>query len=248
MSEQPAIEQQNVHQINDEEQGTNDTFANIPNQNVNNQAITKDDWNNFAKELKSAVYQQIQSTFDKNSAKSKSEAQTFIDQFKQQYGVTLTADQAKQMAQNKQNPGADVRQSDTQTNVDDTDKDYERFVYYHGIEKDAPAFHECYKAEQAFGIRLFENDPEYQELVNPTEKYQNQESFVKAWRSALKKKLLRTDNEPSNNKNDNSANPGAMTAIGNRGNKSTTFDPNKKSSEYLATALNNFYSGQSKSR
>lgn len=222
---------------------TNDLGGNDVQQNTNGsfQAGTNvqssDPWAEREKAILAKAYQQAQSLVDKSATRQTNQFQGMIDQFKSEFGVTLTPEQAQQMAQNQAakssaNVQPQAQQVPQQANA--TDPQYQGFMYYHGVKNDSPLFREVFEVQRTLGVELDKTDAEYQKLIHPDHKYKPQE-FVQAWKQACIDKMIRLQN--ANQQAPNDTNLGRMPIIGGQGRRANSYDPSRTGKSYLSAYL-----------
>lgn len=200
---------------------------------VNGQST--DQWAEREKAILAKAYQQAQSLVSKSENRQSNNFQGMIDQFKRDYGVTLTQEQAQEMAQNQamkspQNAQAQA-QAQSQNANNASDKNYQGFLYYHGVQRDAPYYRQVFDIQNTLGITLDKTDEEYQKLAHPEQKYKPDE-FVRAWRKACIDKMMRLQQEQAQN-SDGRTNLGQMPLVGSRGNKAPQYDPTRTAKSYF---------------
>ena len=194
-------------------------------------------WAEREKQILAKAYQQAQSLVSKSENRQSSRYQSMIDEFKANYGVTLTEQQAQEMAQNqaaKSTANVPVQAQAPAQTAPATDPSYQGFLYYHGINNDSPVFRQAYDIQKMLGVRLEEADEEYQKLTHPETKYKPEE-FIQAWKQACIDKMVRlkATQQPDKNSQSNT-NMGQLPLVGSKGNKSATFDPKKRAKSYLS--------------
>lgn len=198
-----------------------------------------DDWAEREKQILAKAYQQAQSLVSKSENRQSSKYQGMIDEFKANFGVTLTEQQAQEMAQNraaKSTPNAQGQAQAPTQNAQATDPAYQGFLYYHGVTQDNPIYRQAFNIQNALGVKLEEADEEYQKVTHPAEKY-SPEQFLTAWRQACIDKLVRlrsTQQESGNG----TPNMGQLPLVGSKGNKSKTYDPQKRAKSYISDFMN----------
>ena len=188
------------------------------------------------KQLLQRAFRDAQSLVSKSENRQASQFQGMIDKFKAEHGVTLTEEQAKEMAANqyaKSMPNESaVGQQQNQQAPQANDQSYQGFLYYHGI-PDNPVFRQAYDIQNMLGVKLYENDEEYQQyFTNREQKYQPAE-FVEAWKQACVQKMMRMKSAQNGNQDQNT-NLGQMPLVGSKGNASNPYDPNRSAKSYLA--------------
>ena len=195
------------------------------------------EWDEREKALLARAYQQAQSLVDKSASRQSTQFQSVIDQFKREFGVTLTPEQAQEMSQNQQSKSMPNAQMLAQTNAQQapaSDPSYQGFLYYHGLQDD-PVFRAAYDIQNMLGVRLDQQDEEYQNLLNREQKYQPNE-FIDAWRNACMKKAMRMQSMQQGNDN---TNLGQMPLVGSQGKKSNPYDPGRTAKSYFDEYLRN---------
>lgn len=195
------------------------------------------DWDEREKALLARAYQQAQSLVDKSASRQSSQFQSVIDQFKRDFGVTLTPEQAQEMSQNQQSKSMPNAQAQAQPRPQQalaTDPSYQGFLYYHGIQDD-PVFRAAYEIQTMLGVKLDQNDEEYRTLLNREQKYQPKE-FVDAWKNACIQKVMRLQSAQQTNEN---TNLGQMPLVGSQGKKSNPYDPKRTAKSYFDEYMRN---------
>ena len=197
-----------------------------------------DDRAQWEKEILAKAYQQAQSLVSKSENRQASKYQGMIDEFKANYGVTLTEQQAQEMARNqaaKSSQNAEVQAQAPKQNAQATDPAYQGFLYYHGVTQDNPVYRQAYQIQNALGVKLEEADEEYQKLTHPEngKKYMPDE-FLQAWRQACIDKIVRLRAAQSQADKGSGTNMGQLPLVGSRGTKPKNFDPNKRAKAYLS--------------
>lgn len=196
------------------------------------------DWDEREKALLARAYQQAQSLVDKSASRQSTQFQSVIDQFKRDYGVTLTPEQAQEMAQNQQSKSMPNAQGPAQVQAQQApaaDPSYQGFLYYHGVQ-DSPVFKQAYDIQNMLGVKLDQNDEEYLNLFKREQKYQPNE-FVDAWKNACVQKMMRlqsTQQAPEN------TNLGQMPLVGSQGKKSNPYDPTRSAKSYFQEYLKGY--------
>lgn len=200
------------------------------------QSSNADEFTDREKQILDQAFRNAQRLVSKSENRQSSQFQGMIDQFKAEYGVTLTPEQAQEMANNQaaksmpnvQNAGQQSAQQATPQN----DPSYQGFLYYHGI-PDNQIFRQAYDIQNMLGVKLDQNDPEYQNLYNREQKYQPNE-FIDAWKQACVNKMIRLQNaqQESGNQKQNT-NLGQMPLVGSQGKKANTYDPNRTAKSYF---------------
>ena len=184
--------------------------------------------------LLNEAFKQSQRLVSKSETRQSSQFQGMIDKFKADYGVTLTEQQAQEMAANqyaRSMPNDDsVGQQNPQQAQTPEDQSYAGFRYYFGIDQDNPIYRQCFDVQRTLGIELEKNDPEFYTLTHPEQKYQPAE-FVQAWKQACISKMMRLQSQQQDNSP--ATNMGQMPLIGSKGNKSNPYDPRKEADEYF---------------
>lgn len=218
--------------------GGNDVQQNM---NVTNQAganvQSSDPWAERERQILAKAYQQAQSLVDKSASRQTNQFQGMIDQFRSEFGVTLTPEQAQQMAANqaqKSSANVPMQAQAPAQQANATDPQYQGFMYYHGVKEDSPLFREVYQVQKTLGVELDKTDAEYQKLIHPEKKYKPKE-FVNAWKQACIDKMVRLQNANQGNTND--ANLGRMPIIGGQGRRASNYDPSRSGKSYLSAYL-----------
>lgn len=208
---------------------------------------TDEQWAQRERDLLAKAYQQAQSLVDKSANRQNSQFQSMIDKFKADFGVTLTPEQAQEMALNqaaKSQPNAQgVAQRPVQ-NANASDPSFQGFMYYHGMNGNnselAPLYRQMYELQNTLGVQLEKTDEEYQKFIHPEKKY-NKAEFVNAWKQACIDKILRlqaaqkeTTETPQQN-----TNLGQMPLVGSRGKKSNDYDPKRSTKSYVEEYMRN---------
>jgi len=222
---------------------TGDLVENAVQQNVNgfaqasgNGQSPEIDWAQREKDILAKAYQQAQSLVSKSENRQSNKYQSMIDEFKANYGVTLTEQQAQEMAQNqaaKSSQNAEVQAQAPKQNAQATDPAYQGFLYYHGVTQDNPVFRQAYQMQNMLGVKLEESDEEYQKITHPEDgkKYKPDE-FLAAWRQACIDKIVRLQSAKQTDKA--GTNMGQLPLVGSRGTKPKNFDPAKRAKQYLS--------------
>lgn len=205
---------------------------------VSGQSPDADQWAQREKEILAKAYQQAQSLVDRSANRTTTQIQGVIDQFKRDFGVTLTNEQAQQMAQNqatKSTQNVPVQAQTPAQTAPATDPAYQGFLYYHGIEKDSPVFRQAYQIQNMLGVKLEENDEELKSMLNREQKYKPDE-FIQAWKQACINKIirLRSAQQPQESNPQNNTNMGQLPLVGSRGDKATSYDPKRSSRSYFS--------------
>lgn len=193
-------------------------------------------WEEREKAILAKAYQQAQSLVSKSENRQTSKYQGMIDQFKANYGVTLTEEQAQAMAQNqaaKSMQNAPVQAQAQAQQAPAVDPAYQGFLYYHGVKRDSQVFHQIYNIQQTLGVQLEKNDEEYQKFTHPEEKYKDANAFVNAWKQACLNKMVRLQAAQQTEKQGNT-NLGQMPLVGSRGQKANTYDPKRTAKSYIS--------------
>lgn len=195
-------------------------------------------WEEREKALLAKAYQQAQSLISKSENRQSSQFQGMIDQFRRDYGVTLTEQQAQEMARNQaakstQNVPAQA-QAPAQT-ATATDPSYQGFMYYHGMKQDSPLYRQCFEVQKTLGVELDKSDEEYQKLIHPEQKYKPAE-FVNAWKQACINKMIRLQSAQQETAQNSKpeTNLGQMPLIGSRGSKPKNYDSKRSGKSYIA--------------
>ena len=222
---------------------TGDLGGNDVQQNMNGtvqagaNVQSSDPWAEREKAILAKAYQQAQSLVDKSATRQSNQFQGMIDQFRSEFGVTLTPEQAQQMAQNqamKSSANVPMQAQAPAQQANAADPQYQGFMYYHGVKEDSPLFREVYQVQKTLGVELDKTDAEYQKLIHPEKKYKPKE-FVNAWKQACIDKMVRLQNANQGNTND--ANLGRMPIIGGQGRRASNYDPSRSGKSYLSAYL-----------
>lgn len=195
------------------------------------------DWDEREKALLARAYQQAQSLVDKSASRQSTQFQSVIDQFKRDYGVTLTPEQAQEMSQNQQSKSMQNAQGPAQARTQQAnaaDASYQGFLYYHGVPDD-PVFRAAFDIQNMLGVKLDQTDEEYRNLLNRDQKYQPRE-FVDAWKNACIQKVMRLQSAQQPNEN---TNLGQMPLVGSQGKKSNPYDPKRTAKSYFDEYMRN---------
>ncbi len=178
------------------------------------------------------AFRQSQRLVSKSENRQVSQFQGMIDKFKAEYGVTLTPEQAQEMAANqyaKSMPNAAAAgQQPVQQAQTPEDQSYAGFRYYFGIDQDNPVYRQCFNVQKTLGIELEKNDPEFYTLTHPEQKYQP-DQFVQAWKQACINKMVRLQSQ----QNQPNTNMGQLPIVGSKGSKPNAYDPFKEADEYF---------------
>ena len=200
-------------------------------------------WEDREKDFLAKAFQQTQRMISQSESRQTSKYQGMIDQFKADYGVTLTEEQAQAMAQNQAAKSLSNASQPAQAPVQQApaiDPMYQGFLYYHGIRNDAPVFKQVYNIQQTLGVTLDKTDDEYQKLTHPTEKYKDTNAFVDAWKQACLNKMIRlqaAQEQPDEKKGN--TNLGQMPLVGSRGQKANAYDPKRTAKSYVDEYMRN---------
>ena len=216
---------------NDVQQNTNGTYQ------ASGNVQSSDPWAEREKAILAKAYQQAQSLVDKSATRQSNQFQGMIDQFKSEFGVTLTPEQAQQMAQNqamKSTANVPPQAQQMAQQAPAPDPQYAGFMYYHGVKQDSPLFREVFDVQKTLGVELDKTDEEYQKLIHPERKYKPAE-FVKAWKQACINKMVRLQNAQQGTQDD--ANLGRMPIIGGQGRRANSYDPSRSGKSYLSQYL-----------
>lgn len=222
---------------------TGDLGGNDVQQNMNGtvqagaNVQSSDPWAEREKAILAKAYQQAQSLVDKSATRQSNQFQGMIDQFRSEFGVTLTPEQAQQMAQNqamKSSANVPMQAQAPAQQANAADPQYQGFMYYHGVKEDSPLFREVYQVQKTLGVELDKTDAEYQKLIHPEKKYKPKE-FINAWKQACIDKMVRLQNANQGNTND--ANLGRMPIIGGQGRRASNYDPSRTGKSYLSAYL-----------
>ena len=177
------------------------------------------------------AFRASQRLVSKSENRQTSQFQGMIDKFKADYGITLTPEQAQEMAANqymKSMPNANAEgQQQMQSAQTSEDQSYAGFRYYFGINEDNPIYRQCFDVQKTLGIELEKNDPEFYTLTHPEQKYQP-DQFVAAWKQACINKMVRLQTQQNQN-----TNMGQLPIVGSKGNKANQYDPFKEPDAYF---------------
>ena len=219
---------------------TGDLVGNAVQQNasVNQQAsaaVQSPDGNLTDREkyLLDQAFRASQRLVSKSENRQVSQFQGMIDKFKSDYGVTLTPEQAQEMAaaqymKSMPNAAAEGQQTPQQAQTPE-DQSYAGFRYYFGIQNDNEVYHKVFNVQRMLGVELEKSDPEFYVLTHPTEQYEP-EQFVAAWKQACINKMIRLQ---QGQENQPKTNMGQLPLVGSKGNRVDTFDPAKEADEYF---------------
>lgn len=195
-------------------------------------------WEDRERDFLAKAYRQTQSMISHSENRQSSKYQGMIDQFKADYGVTLTEQQAEAMAQNQAAKSLQNAQVPAQAPVQTApavDPMYQGFLYYHGINSDSPIFRQVFDIQNTLGVNLDKTDDEYVKLTHPTEKYKDANAFVNAWKQACLDKMVRLKNAEQNT--DSKPNLGQMPLVGSKGQKANNYDPKRTAKSYFSEYL-----------
>ena len=206
------------------------------------QSPDADQWAQREKDFLAKAFRQAQSLVDKSADRQSASLQNVIDQFKRDYGVILTQEQAQAMAQNqaaKSMQNVPVQAQAPAQNAPVSDPAYQGFLYYHGINKDSPVFRQAYQIQNMLGVKLEENDEELKNMLNREQKYKPDE-FIQAWKQACISKMIRLQSaqQPAGNQQDGT-NLGQMPLVGSQGNKANNYDPKRPAKSYFEEYMRN---------
>ena len=199
-------------------------------------------WEEREKAFLAKAYQQAQSLVSKSENRQTSRYQQMIDQFKADYGVTLTEQQAQEMAQNqaaRSLPNVPAQAQAPAQKAPEADPAYQGFMYYHGMDPksgNAPLYRQMYAIQNSLGVQLEKSDEEYQKFIHPERQYKPQE-FVAAWKQACIDKMLRLRSSQQNTEQNSAGqntNLGQMPIVGSRGRKPNSYDPKRSSKSYIS--------------
>lgn len=198
-------------------------------------------WEQRERDLLAKAYQQTQSLISKSENRQSSNFQGMIDKFKADYGVTLTEQQAQEMAQNQAAKSLQNAQGAAQPPVQKapaTDPALLGFMYYHGMQPNselAPEYRQMYNLQNILGVQLEKGDEEYQKFRNPEKKYANKAEFVQAWKQACIDKAMRLKSmqEQETAPAKKGTNLGQMPLVGSKGSKANTYDPKRTAKSYV---------------
>lgn len=194
-------------------------------------------WEDREKDFLAKAFQQTQRMISQSENRQTSKYQGMIDQFKANYGVTLTEEQAQAMAQNQASKSLPNVQAPAQAPVQQApavDPMYQGFLYYHGIQRDSPVFHQVFNIQRTLGVDLDKTDEEYQKLTHPTEKYKDTNAFVDAWKQACLDKMVRLKNAQQSDDSKPNTNLGQMPLVGSKGQKANNYDPKRTAKSYFS--------------
>jgi len=205
-------------------------------------------WEEREKQLLAKAFQQAQSLVSKSENRQASNFQGMIDQFKAEYGVTLTPEQAQQMAQTqaaKSMQNVSVPAQTQRQTAPAADPAFQGFMYYHGMDANsqlAPVYRQMYQYQNTLGVQLEKSDEEYQKFTHPEKKYANQTEFANAWKQACISKLMRlksaeAEQQPAEKKGN--TNLGQMPLVGSKGSKAKTYDPKRPAKDYVNEYMRN---------
>lgn len=202
-------------------------------------------WEEREKALLAKAYQQAQSLVSKSENRQTSKYQGMIDQFKASYGVTLTEQQAQEMALNQAEKSAHnapvVGQQPAQQ-APAADPSYQGFMYYHGMDANsplAPSYAQMYQIQNTLGVQLDKSDEEYQKFLKPEQKYPNPAALVAAWKQACIDKMVRMKAETQEQQPEQKTNLGQMPLVGSKGSKANTYDPKRTTKSYVDEYIRN---------
>lgn len=214
--------------------------ANASQQASGNVQSSDAQWAEREKALLAKAYQQAQSLVSKSENRQSSHVQGMIDQFKRDFGVTLSPEQAQEIALNQAMKSTPNVQPNAQQEVQPAntpDPAYQGFMYYHGVKEDSPLFREVYEVQRTLGVELDKTDEEYQKLIHPERRYKPVE-FVNAWKQACINKIVRLQNASQNGTTaQNDVNLGRMPVIGGQGRRANNYDPSRSGKSYLSAYL-----------
>ena len=201
-------------------------------------------WEERERDFLAKAYRQTQSMISKSENRQTSNFQSVIDQFKRDFGVTLTPEQAQEMTQNQSaqsiQQNAPVQAQAPVQNAPAVDAAYQGFMYYHGMNpnsKLAPLFRQMYDIQNTLGVQLEKGDEEYQKFLNPERKYQPNE-FVNAWKQACLDKIVRMKTtQQQASEGQQQTNLGQMPLVGSRGRKSTPYDDKRSAKSYFSAYM-----------
>ena len=219
----------------------------IPQTGVNNQSSDPNEWAQRERDFLAKAYQQAQSLVDKSANRQSANFQGMIDQFKRDYGVTLTEQQAQEMALNqasKSMQNVPVQAQAPAQTAPAADPSFQGFMYYHGMNANseyAPLYRQMYQLQNTLGVQLEKSDEEYQKFIHPEKKY-NKTEFVDAWRQACIDKMVRLQSAQKDSEENQSSgtNLGQMPLVGSRGSKANTYDPKRTAKSYIAEYMKDF--------
>lgn len=196
-------------------------------------------WEDREKDFLAKAFQQTQRMISQSENRQSSKYQGMIDQFKADYGVTLTEQQAQEMAQNqaaKSLPNVNMPAQAQAQQAPAIDPMYQGFLYYHGIRQDSPVFKQVFDIQNTLGVNLDKTDDEYYKLTHPAEKYKDTNAFVDAWKQACLDKMVRLKNAQQQNA-DSKTNLGQMPLVGSKGQKANNYDPKRTAKSYFSEYL-----------
>lgn len=200
---------------------------------------SSDPWAEREKQILAKAYQQAQSLVSKSENRQTNQFQGMIDKFKAEYGVTLTPEQAQeialsQAARSAPNVPAVAQQQEQQASA--PDPAYQGFMYYHGVKQDSPLFRQVYEVQQTLGVQLEKTDQEYYTLTHPERKYKPAE-FVAAWKQACINKMMRLQNAAQGSTGRDDTNLGRLPIVGSQGRRANSYDPARTGKSYLSAYL-----------
>ena len=183
-------------------------------------------WEERERQILAKAYQQAQSLVSKSENRQTSNVQSMIDQFKQEYGVTLTEQQAQQMAQAqaaKSMPNVSAQAQMQRQQAPATDPQFQGFMYYHGMRQGTgldAEYRQMYQLQNTLGVQLEKTDEEYQKFAHPEQKYKDKAALVSAWKQACIDKMVRLKNAQQESvSNQKNTNLGQMPLVGSKGSK-----------------------------
>ena len=194
-------------------------------------------WEDREKDFLAKAYQQTQRMISQSESRQTSKYQGLIDQFKADYGVTLTEQQAQAMAQNRAEKSLQNAPMPAQAPMQQApaiDPAYQGFLYYHGVRRDSPIFRQVFDIQNTLGVTLDKTDEEYEKFTHPAEKYKDNAAFVNAWKKACLDKMIRLQTAQQEKQENNNTNLGQMPLVGSRGSKANTYDPKRTAKSYIA--------------
>lgn len=206
--------------------------------NVQSPDFDRGEWE---KAILAKAYQQTQSLISKSENRQSSNFQGMIDQFKRDYGVTLTEQQAQEMAQNqaaKSMQNVPMQAQAPRQTAPATDPAYQGFMYYHGMRQGTgldAEYRQMYQLQNTLGVQLEKTDEEYQKFAHPEKKYANKAELVNAWKQACLDKMVRLKSEQAQpSENQKGTNLGQMPLVGSRGGKANNYDPKRSPKSYFS--------------
>lgn len=209
----------------------------------NNQSPDADIWAQREREFLAKAYQQSQSLVDKSADRQASKFQGMIDKFKADFGVTLTPEQAQEMAANqyaRSAPNVPAVAQPPAQQASAPDPSFQGFMYYHGMNANSeltPLYEQMFQLQNTLGVQLEKSDEEYQKFIHPEKKY-SQAEFINAWKQACIDKMVRLQAAQQQPEKGNT-NLGQMPLVGSRGNKPKGYDPKRSTKSYVEEYMRN---------